>query len=180
MFKSRSHVSTESKYTKIRAEVIEAANKLVPVQFQPAVTYSLITRKALFEQRSWHGTYGRRVDWDWEKDDYGYNHFLYQEPKRFEMALWWREMKLCALALGQPTWSGSRLRVDFMEAAPGDNPLKGEIFRFIELAAILYARRIDAHEVRLMKPVNSDVVSYYNSQGYQYDRRGNFCYKVLR
>ncbi|AZZ92834.1 hypothetical protein EUZ85_19730 [Hahella sp. KA22] len=178
--RSRTHIATETKYSKIRREVIEDANAILPVQLKSVVSYSLITQKAIIEQRSWHNTFGRRVEWDWERDDYGYYHFLYQEPKRFELAIWWREMKLCALSLGQPTWSGSRLRLDFIESAPGDNPLKGSTFNLIEIAARIYAKHIDAHEIRLMKPVNANVIDFYCSKGYEYNSRGNFCFKVLR
>ncbi|WP_041598742.1 hypothetical protein [Hahella chejuensis] len=173
-------MSTESKYSKIRREVVEMANELLPIHYKHSVSYGLIDMKALMEHRSWHGAPGRKVNWDWERGDYGYNHYLYQEPKRFEIAVWWRQMKLCGLSLGQPTWSGSRLRLDFIEATPLDNPIKGLTFSFIERAAELYAMRIDANEIRLMKPISAGVIDYYGKKGYAYNSRENYCYKVLR
>src|SRR5690606_39641158 len=53
--------------------------------------------------------------WSWRK---GFGSYAKYHPKRFELAIWFAKAQLCGLSLGKPTYSGSRLRLDFIEGAP--------------------------------------------------------------
>lgn len=60
------------------------------------------------------------------------------------------------------------MRLDFAERRPGINPLKGKIAAINLTAVEVYARLIDAQEVRIMHP-DENLLSYYASFGYSSD-----------
>ncbi|WP_086932698.1 hypothetical protein [Agarilytica rhodophyticola] len=105
------------------------------------------------------------MNWDWEGG--GYDEYSFRHPKRFEMATWYGS-KLASLCLGRPSYMGGHLRLDFAEANPSENPLKGRIIPIILSAGELYASIIGASEIRLIDPIDSKLVNYYSSFGYRY------------
>ena len=118
----------------------------------------------------------RRVFWDWTIVQKKYR----THPKRFEIAIWHRNMTLCGASIGAPTWSGNRLRLDYIEANPDGSPLDGVITDLCLVAVTAYAEAINASQIRIMKPVNQQVRNYYLSKpGFQYDSKENFCFKNL-
>ncbi|VAW89804.1 hypothetical protein MNBD_GAMMA18-2343 [hydrothermal vent metagenome] len=63
---------------------------------------------------------------------------------------------------------------------PQGTPLDGLITDIVITAGVAYARLIGATQLRIMKPINEQVKSYYLSKpGFSYDTRGNFCYRDL-
>lgn len=123
-------------------------------------------------QRSSH----RRVSWDWDEVRKSYR----SEPKRFELAIWHRGYILCGASIGKPTWNGSKLRLDYIEANPEGSLLEGRTTDIALVAATAYARSIGAVQLRIMKPVNENVKNHYLSKpGFSFDERNNFCYRNL-
>lgn len=128
--------------------------------------------------REWDNSPLRRVDWNWHK---GVDHYAWRNPKRFELAIWYRDLFLCGLSLGRPTWSGSKLRLDFIEASPKKTPLTGLITDITISAVETYADAIGAVQLRIMNPVNDQVKKHYlhSSRGFSYNSKGDFCFKDL-
>lgn len=63
---------------------------------------------------------------------------------------------------------GSHLRLDFIEARPKNNHLKGRVVPTVISVAELYGAIIGASQLRIMNPVNSKLIDYYSSFGYRY------------
>lgn len=120
-------------------------------------------------------TGGRKVDWNW-KDDI--KHLQYRYPKHFEVALW-QGAGLIALSFGRPTYQGTALRLDVIEARPPELGERPAVFGHIAIAYEIYAGLINAREIRIMKPINAQVRSYYESFGYQYVTRQNYLYREV-
>lgn len=104
----------ESRYTSIRRAVLAEVNREFARSGKERLNAKLIDQLALNESKRWDLSACRRVDWDWLD---GYRAFSFRYPKRFEMALW-SSSELVSLSLGRPTFHGSKLRLDFIEANP--------------------------------------------------------------
>jgi len=88
-------------------------------------------------------------------------------PKRFELAIW-KSNALCGLPIGRPSFNGTRLRLDYAERSPDSCPIRGYVMLVNLLAAEAYALTIGAEEVRIMHPMNQQLVNYYSRFGYKY------------
>lgn len=124
----------------------------------------------------WEQSGERIAQWDWEAVRKSYrNH-----PKRFELSIWHKDSTLCGASIGRPTYSGNKLRLDFIEANPLGSPLNGLITDIILVSSRVYARAIGASQLRIMHPVNERVRDHYMSKGdFSYNEKGNFCYQEL-
>lgn len=172
-----SHQFSEDKYANARNKARAIAFEQLPESLQEACSLREIDGAALVQCKRWALDPTRRVDWSWGT---GIRQYAFRHPKRFELAIWYRSL-LCGLSLGRPTWSGSRLRLDFIEAAPVNTPLTGHIFIITLKAAEAYADIIGAQEIRVMHPINSRVRNYYESFGFTYvGGKQDYCTKVLR
>ncbi len=58
--KSRTHRTTEEKFSRYRQEAIDGAIAVLPIQYRSIISYSGITHKALIEARSWQDVNERR------------------------------------------------------------------------------------------------------------------------
>lgn len=126
--------------------------------------------------RRWEVSGSRRVAWDWRTVQKKYQ----AHPKRFELSIWHMNLFLCGAAIGKPTCSGGKLRLDYIEASPMGTPLDSLIADIAITAGVIYARAIGATQLRVMKPVNDVVKNHYLSKpGFSYDTKGNFCYRDL-
>lgn len=134
----------------------------------------LIDNAALTQSKQWNLSPKRRVDWNWVD---GYNTFRFRYPKRFEMALW-HSGKLASLTLGRPTYTGQRMRLDFIEACPS-KPSDLKVFEISLFAIGIYAETLGAHELRVMSPVNAQVRDYYSRFGLTYVSSGDYLYATL-
>jgi len=94
------------------------------------------------------------------------------------MALW-EIGKLIGLSMGRPTYQGSALRLDAVEAAPLDLGNRSSIFDSVLVAYGIYARLINAKEIRIMHPVNREVRTYYERFGYKYVGNGDYLYREV-
>ena len=75
---------------------------------------------------------------------------------------------MCGLALGRPSYNATRVRLDFIERVPGaNNPLTGRVTPISTTAFEVYARLVDAAEIRIMFP-EASLIEYYSSLGYAY------------
>lgn len=161
------HKLAESKYQGFRESSLRIAEATLPAGLKGVVNLHEINALALARAQQWEYSANRHEDasWSWRK---GFGSYAKQHPKRFELAIWFAKAQLCGLSLGKPTYSGSRLRLDFIEGAPGNHPLKGRVVEVTIAAAEAYADSIGAEQLRIMRPVNVDVIRYYETHGFTY------------
>ncbi len=95
------------------------------------------------------------------------------------MGVLWEGNNLFALSMGRPTYNGSNLRLDVVEARPQSLGERPSIFGIVLLAYGIYARLINANEIRIMNPINNDIKNYYEAFGYQYVSKGDYLYRKV-
>lgn len=161
------HQFAEGKYQSLRESSLRIAEATLPSSLKSVVNLECITSLTLAKANSWEQNPKRHDDaiWSWRR---GFGSYAKQHPKRFELSIWFAKAQLCGLSLGKPTYSGSKLRLDIIEGAPGSHPLKGKVVELTVLAAKTYAASLDAEQVRIMRPVNNDVIRYYEKHGFTY------------
>ncbi|HEX5794035.1 MAG TPA: hypothetical protein VFY01_12215 [Rheinheimera sp.] len=161
------HSLAESKYQNFRESSLRIAEATLPAGLKSVVNLNEINALALAQAQQWEYNANRHEDasWSWRK---GFSHYAQQHPKRFELAIWFAKVQLCGLSIGKPTYSGSKLRLDFIEGAPGKHPLKGKVVELTIAAAEAYADSIGAEQIRIMRPVSAEVVRYYEKHGFTY------------
>jgi hypothetical protein len=164
------HSDAEKRYDKIREITIFAAQKRLVLRPEYAdIILDTITGDALRQAKEWARSPKRRVHWDWYE---GYSDFRFRHPKRFELAIWQRGV-LISLTLGRPTYNGTALRLDFIEANP-DNLAEVRVFPIALFAMLGYAEALGATEIRVMNPVNDAVKKYYADAGLVYVAKGDY------
>lgn len=165
------HLDAEQRYEKLRKLAIEYAQEGAA----PSLKLATITSDALTASKKWEKSLSRQVDWDWVE---GYGAFKFRYPKRFEIAVW-QTSHLISLSMGRPTYRGSSLRLDFVEASPRDLGERPPVFDEVLVAYGIYARMINAKQIRIMHPVNRDVRKYYESFGYKYVTGDDYLYREI-
>ncbi len=158
------HFDTEARYRAYRQEVRKYVKNALPFNEAKSIILSDIEQKALIQARLWNAIPERKVNFDWETS---YSIYKKCYPKRFELAIWYQN-RLESLALGRPSFKGTRIRLELIERVAKNSFLKGKVFAITELALIAYAELLGADEVRIMQPINEDVKQYYISRGYIY------------
>lgn len=150
----------------------------LPYQDKKAIYLTEIDIKALYGIMS---SEGRVVDWDW---NFGVKSYRKRYPSRLELAIWYNST-ICGLSLGRPSYNGTRVRLDFIERVPGvNNPLKGRVTPIAVTAYEVYARLIDAAQVRIIRPAD-ELIDYYSSLHYSFvkgtgtDSNPSYLYKNL-
>lgn len=169
------HLDAEGRYSVIRKEALAAATQVVQSGGKALMRLSEIDSKALEAFRSWEKSRTRIKDWDWVE---GYSAFRFRYPKRFEMALW-EATNLIGLSMGRPTYQGTALRLDIVEASPLDMGERSSIFESVLVAYGIYARLINARQIRIMHPVNKNVIAYYEKFSYRYVSGSDYLYREL-
>ena len=81
--------------------------------------------------------------------------------------------------MGRPTYQGSALPLDYVEASPIDLGERLAIMEAVLLGYAIYARLINAKSIRIMHPVNERVRSYYEKQKYEYVAKGDYLFKEI-
>lgn len=168
------HRDAEQRYTTYRKAVIDEVNKDFISQKESLYKATLIDNEALIKSVRWEQSPKRRVDWDWIN---GYSTFKFRYPKRFEMALWYKN-KLASLSLGRPTYNGHSLRLDYIEGSP-EKSENVKVFEPTLIAMIAYAEAIGANELRVMNPINTAVRQHYERFGLQYIADGDYLFIKL-
>lgn len=154
-----SHRTAEEKYKNIRRIAHEITVEELPYQDRNAISLTDINAAAL---NAISCVKGRGVDWDWS---FGVRSYRARYPNRFELAIWYSST-VCGLSLGRPSYHGSRVRLDFIERVPGaNNPLVGRVTPIAVTAYEVYARLIDARQVRIISPAEA-LIEYYTSLNY--------------
>lgn len=169
------HIEAEQRYAYLRQQAIQVTAETIYAQGVQDIKLTTITNEALSASKRWESSTFRQVDWDWIQ---GYWAFKFRYPKRFEMALW-DSRQLIGLSLGRPTYQGSALRLDFVEASPEDLGERPAIIEFVLLGYDIYARLVNAKQIRIMNPINKVVRSYYEQFGYNYVNRGNYLFRSV-
>lgn len=169
------HLDAEVRYSKLRKEALNAASEILKNGNGPNIRLTEINALALSASKAWSSSKVRIKDWDWVE---GYAVFKFRYPKRFEMALW-ESSKLIGLSMGRPTYQGTALRLDVVEAAPSDLGVRSNIFEAVLLGYGIYARLIHAKQIRIMHPVNERVKSYYEKYNYKYVAAGDYLFKEI-
>lgn len=165
------HMDAEKRYTELRKQALSATMEVLNNQ----IILSGITADALNETKLWDQSQVRIKNWDWIE---GYSVFKFRYPKRFEMALW-QSNKLIGISMGRPSFNGTAMRLDIVEASPSDLGERPSIFETILMGYGIYARLINAKQIRIMNPVNDAVKSYYESFGYKYVAKGDYLYREV-
>jgi len=75
--------------------------------------------RALKELRKWENTGLRKAAWDWDTVLGSYK----SHPKKFDVTLWHKDFTLCSASIGRPTYGGSKIRLDIIEANPAESML---------------------------------------------------------
>lgn len=158
------YIEAEQRYAAYRAEVQRQVQGALPYTDASSIRLKDIDQTALTHSRLWSQIPERKVDFDWENDCRIYKK---RYPKRFELAIWYGS-RLESLALGRPSFNGTRVRLELIERIATNSVLKGKTFAITELALMAYAELLGADEVRIMQPINDDVKRYYLSKGYHY------------
>ena len=168
------HLQAETRYEELRQEVRSAVETRLPYPDKGLIKLTAISIRALHEARQWADVAERRVDWDWLE---GYRVYQFRHPNRFELATWYGNT-LVSLALGKASPGKTLVRLDFIEARPVNNPLKGRTTPIVASAMELYARLLGASEIRIIDPINDNVRKYYQSLGFGYvpPQRGYLAY----
>ena len=180
----KTYKQTWNRYDQIRDIALEETHdRLRPVMKgkEGAVNKCEISLSGLdfqtFEKLAKWEDQGKRVaSWDWREVRKSYR----THPKRFELAIWHKKLFLAGASIGRPTWSSSKLRLDFIEANLTRSPLTGLITDIVILSAEVYARAIGADQIRIMHPVNDAVKKHYLSKAdFAFNSKGNFCFRDL-
>ncbi len=101
------------------------------------------------------------IEWDWVSF---WDHYRRTNPRMLDVSLYYSSL-VAGLALASPNKNKTYIGLDFIQAAPRNNPLKGKVFPCIVLAMRRYAGLLDASVLRVLNPLPS-VVDYYGSQGF--------------
>ena len=168
------HLDAEQRYSKLRTAALQTAQRTINNSGR-SVRLTPIDSAALSASKGWDQSKSRKVDWDWFE---GYSAFKFRYPKRFEVALW-QTSKLIGLSMGRPTYHGTALRLDVVEGSPPDLGERPTVFDMILVACGIYARMINASEIRIMNPINDQVRAYYERYGYQYVAKKDYLYREV-
>lgn len=161
------HIDAEKRYQSIRETALAASEGILKKEYAE-LKLTIINQTALSASQQWEGHNKRHVDWDWFNS---YGAFKFRYPKRFEVAVWHKN-KLASLTLGRPTYHGSSLRLDFIEASPSEREIA--VFEIVIVAMRVYADMLGAREIRVMNPINETVKEYYASYGFDYVANGDY------
>lgn len=165
------HTDVERRYGALRKMALEAAQEGASASLK----FCTVTADALSAATSWSKSSSRRVDWDWAEH---YSAFKFRYPKRFELAIWYQNA-LISLSLGRPTYQGTALRLDFIEARPRNLGERPAVFDEVLIAYGIYARLIAAKQIRIMHPINDEVRAYYETFGYRYVAQHDYLYREV-
>ena len=158
------HLAAETKYEALRHEIRSIIEARLPYPDRKLIRLEAISSQALHESGKWSGFPTRQVDWEWIT---GYPTYRFRHPNRFELALWYGST-LASLAIGKTSPGKTLVRLDFLEARPSNNPLKGRTTPIVASTMELYARVLGAVEIRIIDPINDNVRRYYESLGFGY------------
>lgn len=166
-----SHKITLTNYNALKADSRSIAHAALPDYLKRATKLSEIDHSAITASKLWSRDSERKVDFDWAFS----NRYTHRHPKAFDLAIW------VTLALGRPSYSGTFMRLDFIEKAPTNCPFSSDMVPISILAYETYAKRIGAKQFRIIDPINDKVLrSYLQHGGFSHHpgKKGNPHYLV--
>jgi len=86
-----------------------------------SISFQPLDMRALKELRKWENTGLRKAAWDWDWDTVLGSYKSH--PKKFDVTLWHKDFTLCSASIGRPTYGGSKIRLDIIEANPAESML---------------------------------------------------------
>jgi hypothetical protein len=120
----------------------------------------------------------RQIGWNWReaRDRYRRDHMA-----RIELAIWYDD-ELCGLMLGKASEGKLVVKINYVEGAPEEHPLKGYIVPIAARCAELFAVAIEANWVGIQDPFEG-VRDYYQELGFDqldpFDPRNNAMFKAI-
>lgn len=172
----QSHKTTLTDYNILKADARSIAHSALPDYLKRATKLKEIDHSAIMASKLWSHDSDRKVEFDWTFS----NRYIYRHPKSFDLAIWVGN-KLCTLALGRPSYSGTFMRLDFIEKAPTNCPFSSDMVPISILAYETYAKRIGAKQFRIIDPINDKVLRSYLQHGgftHHLGQKGNPHYLV--
>lgn len=158
------HRQAHDKYEVFRREArVEAVNS-ISRKTGIKVHLDSISAKELAIAKTWEYHEGRHPDfgYDWNKN---VSKYVRRHPKHFDLSIHCHGI-LCGLSIGKPTWAGEKMRIDVIEGAPYNHPLKSNIVSVTVVAFTAYAKLIGADQIRIMEPINDGVTALYERHGF--------------
>lgn len=152
--------AVERRYSASRAHAFTAAEQRLAEAGIPTRLLS-ISSTALEQAAAWEASGLRVVHWDWTQAASDYR----KRPNRFELAIWSSDGILCGLALGRCSPGAQYASIEYVEAAPGDHPLKGRVIPAALSALAIYAEVIEKTEIRLIEPTEA-LIPIYEQYGF--------------
>lgn len=180
-----SYQNAKNKYQNERIRSLDAAHNSLPEFLlnkegqsilKDDIAFTTINYKTYEDLKKWEYSGKRVAEWDWNKvrDNYRNN------PKRFEVAIWYRKHFLSGASIGKPTKTKHKIMLDFIEANPLGSPLSGLITDMVILCGQVYGKAIGASEIRIMNPINERVRDHYLSKpGFEFNEKDNYCYRSI-
>ncbi|GAA5213665.1 hypothetical protein ACFSJ3_03065 [Corallincola platygyrae] len=159
-----SHRAVTNSYDQFREDARAVAMQALSPQLQEHVSLKGIDAQERAIAGTWemHSNRSPDAEWSWEEGVSGYK---FRHPKQFDLAIW-STGQLCGLSIGKPTFSGDKMRLDVIERSPLHNLLKGEVTSISITAFLTYAESIGANQLRIMRPLNEDLVRFYQGFGF--------------
>lgn len=156
----RDHANTESRYKALRDIVYEEIEQQFPVKAQ-GISLKECRMANDWEELTTSGARNERGGWDWVDLYRSYKN----KPNRFEIALSAGGI-LGALAYGQTSRAGSRVRLDFIESTPiRPSPLGVRALPILSAAATIFADIVGADEIWVVEPFSA-LEEVYKSVGF--------------
>ncbi len=155
--------SVRSRYDDLKNQAREISSDTLPAYLK-RIRLEEINHKSIVASKLWSLNPDRKVDWDWSFA----KTYISKYPKSFDLSVW-NQNTLLSLALGRPTYKGTRMRLDFVERSPNTDVYSGQIFTINRLAYETYGRLIGAEFIRIMEPMNEKLISHYlsNDKGFK-------------
>jgi len=146
----------EQVYAQHRADLIQAMNLSL---LESGLSVTTFNKDAVDIASSWPN-YWETSSWVKELEIYRRT-----KPKRIELAFW-MDQKLFAVTLGHPTRHGTGLRLNLVQAAPEAERKNTKMLTIILTAYDLYAAMIGCNHIRVVKPLNEQLVKLYCGHGF--------------
>lgn len=153
--------TVEQKYENYRLELIAAINLL---SLEPGLVVTSFNDEALKRALRWKNFWTPSC-WDKEIEIYRRT-----KPKRLELAFW-KDGVLLAVTLGHPTRHGTGLRLNLVQAAPKTDRNDLKMLPIILLAYDLFAGMINCEHIRVVNPLNDQLIQVYRQHGFSELRR---------
>jgi len=161
MNKTMTREMVEHLYAQHRADLIQAMNLLL---LESGLSITTFNKDVLDVAARWPN-YWQPSSWVKELEIYRRT-----KPKRIELAFW-MDQELLAVTLGHPTRHGTGLRLNLVQATPESKRKNRKMLPMVLTAYDLYAAMIGCNHIRVVNPLNEQLVKLYCGHGFSQLRR---------